>query len=174
MKKFMIVMLIALSLTFLAGCSGDGTADDTKNNDDTGGDPQIESYGFEYEDVDIYVNMDAESLMEKLGEEQSYFEAPSCAFEGIDKIYSYGSFEIHTYPVEDKDYVSAIILIDDSVQTKEGVYIGDPKNKVIETYGEDYNDANGAVAYEKGDGKLQFIFQNDAVAAIEYIATESK
>ena len=42
----------------------------------------------------------------------SYFEAPSCAFDGIDKTYTYAGFELLTYPKDDKDYVSSVVLKD--------------------------------------------------------------
>ncbi|SHF20615.1 hypothetical protein [Alkalibacter saccharofermentans] len=179
MKKILLCfMLIGILVFSFAACSDEAVDENQNGNGQNGGQQdEVEdeaNYEFEHNGALITVNMEASEVLSKLGEERSYFEAPSCAFDGIDKIYSYGSFEVHTYPSGDTDYVSAIILKDDSVVTSEGVYIGDTKDKVLGTYGEDYQNMDGAFVYEQGEGKLQFIFVDDTVAAIEYIATESK
>ena len=179
MKKIVnIVLALACVFTFTAcagNSAGEGGNDSSKNGAVTENNKDEKNYTFKYNDSEIAVNMEADTLLNKLGNEQSYFEAPSCAFEGIDKIYTYGGFELHTYPASDKkDYVSAVIFKDDSVKTEEGIYIGDSKEKVLETYGEDYEDVDGAYVYNKGEGKLQFIFKDDVVASVEYIATVSK
>ena len=91
-------------------------------------------YAFIYNGVVIEMDADAAPIVEQLGEPDAYFEAPSCAFEGIDKIYTYGSFELDTYPTKDKDYVSAIILKDDIITTTEGIGIGESVDKMEEVY----------------------------------------
>ena len=108
--------------------------------------------------------------MEALGEPVSYFEAASCAFEGLDKIYTYNSFEIDTYPSQDRDLVSAVILKDDSIATAEGVCIGDSLEKLQEVYGEATLE-NGMLIYAKDGMKLCFIMQDDSVISIEYRST---
>ena len=97
---------------------------------------EYKGYAFIYQDVVIEMDADAAPIVEKLGEANSYFEAPSCAFEGIDKMYTYGSFELDTYPMENKDYVSAVIFKDDAIATPEGVGVGDTAEKMTEIYGE--------------------------------------
>ena len=54
-----------------------------------------------------------------LGEPMHYFEAPSCAFEGMDKIYSYSGFEFTTYTKDNVDYIASIVFLDDTVTTRE-------------------------------------------------------
>ena len=179
MKKIINIVVVLVCIFTLTACAGntdgEGGNNGSKNGSVAGEDKTEKNYAFKYNDIEISINMEAASLLEKIGNEQSYFEAPSCAFDGIDKIYTYGGFELHTYPASDKkDYVSAVIFKDDSVKTEEGIYIGDSKDKVVETYGEDFQDVDGAYVYNKGEGKLQFIFKNDVVASVEYIATISK
>jgi len=38
--------------------------------------------------------------------------------------------------------------MDDAVKTKEGVRIGDKKDKVLSAYGSDYTEADGQLLYE--------------------------
>ncbi len=137
-------------------------------------------YVFVYHDIVLYdkkiksmlmeMDADAAPVIEQLGEANSYFEAPSCAFEGIDKMYTYGSFELDTYPTEDKDYISAVIFKDDSITTKEGVGIGDAREKMTEAYGEGTEEL-GMTVYRKDDMKLCFILQEDSIVSIEYRST---
>ena len=106
-------------------------------------------------------------VLQALGEPASYFEAASCAFEGLDTIYTYNGFEIDTYPAQDKDLVSAVILKDDSVTTAEGICIGDSLEKLLEAYGEAAQE-NGMLVYTKDGMKLCFILQDDSIISIEY------
>jgi len=121
-------------------------------------------------DVKIAMDEEAQTIVEALGEPKSYFEAASCAFEGLDKIYTYSGFEINTYPLEDKDYISSVILKDDTVTTPEGLAIGDSKEKIEELYGADRTEDNNLIVYEKDDMKLRIILKEEYVAAIEYVS----
>lgn len=125
-------------------------------------------YVFIYHDAVIEINAEAAPILKKLGKSNSYFEAASCAFNGLDKMYTYNSFELDTYPVDDKDYVSMILFKDDSISTAEGVGIGDPAEKVTEIYGGDLIKGNGMSVYEKDGMKLCFIVEEGNVSSIEY------
>lgn len=129
--------------------------------------------GYVFRSGDVVMEMDAEAapVLEKLGEPNSYFEAPSCAFEGVDKMYTYGSFELDTYPTGDKDFISAVIFKDDSITTPEGIGIGDSREKLTEAYGGEGTEELGMTVYRKDDMKLCFIFQDDKIASIEYRST---
>ena len=128
-------------------------------------------YAYTHDGVAIVIDAQADVVIEQLGEALSYFEAPSCAFEGIDKIYTYSSFEVETYPLEGVDYISLVTLKDDSVATTEGVSIGDSVDKVKEVYGADFTEESGMIVYLKDDMKLCFIIQDDEVVSVEYAST---
>lgn len=118
----------------------------------------------------VTVSMDAEAgpLVEQLGEPASYFEAASCAFEGLDKIYTYSGFELNTYPMGEKDYVSTVVIRDDSVTTAEGITIGSSLEEVQQAYPGESTEEEGMLVYEKDGMKLCFIMQNNEVISIEY------
>ncbi len=148
MKKITAIIMTA-SLLLLSGCGSDGNerviegnvqtiesangqSGSSQQTDEaaTGKQEDIQNdtaqvsdstkgYAFIYNGVSVTMDADAAPIIEKLGEPASYFEAASCAFEGLDKMYTYSGFEIDTYPVGDKDYVSSVILKDDSVSTAE-------------------------------------------------------
>ena len=125
-------------------------------------------YVFIYQDVTIEMDADAAPIIEQLGEPDSYFEAPSCAFEGIDKMYTYRSFELDTYPTDDKDYVSSVIFKDDTIVTPEGIGIGDSVASLETAYGTQWNDEDGMMVYEKDGMKLCFIVDEDTVISVEF------
>ena len=129
---------------------------------------KYKGYTFTYKDVIIEMDADAAPIIEKLGKPDSYFEAPSCAFEGIDKMYAYGGLEVDTYPTDDKDYISAVIFKDDTLTTTEGIGIGDSVSSLEEAYGTKWNDEDGMMVYEKDGMKLCFIVEEDAVISVEY------
>lgn len=128
-------------------------------------------YAFIYNGVVIEIDALAEPVLTQLGEANSYFEAPSCAFQGIDKMYTYNSFELDTYPREDSDYVSSVLFKDDSVTTAEGIGIGDSAEKLAEAYGSGAEEENGMVVYRKDGMKLCFIVEDDSITSIEYKTT---
>ncbi len=108
-------------------------------------------------------------VLEDLGKEQSYFEAPSCAFEGLDKTYTYSGFVITTRPDGEEDYVSSIRLTDDSVTTPEGIYVGSSEADVVAAYGEGTRD-EAELRYTRDSTALSFILEGDKVVSIEYLA----
>ena len=147
------------------------TQDGAGTLEDAGTGTEHTGYLFTYKGVAVEVDKDVAPVIEVLGEPVSYFEAASCAFEGLDKIYTYNSFEIDTYPQGNDDYVSMIILKDDSVTTAEGVSIGDSLEKLQQTYGTDSVEENGMLVYEKDGMKLCFILQNEVIVSVEYRST---
>ena len=128
-------------------------------------------FAFSHNGAAIEMDADAAPILEKLGEPVSYFEAESCAFEGLDKTYTYNGFELDTYPNGDKDYVSAVVLKDDSVATAEGICIGDTREKLLQAYPDGGTEECGMIIYEKDGMKFCFIIKGDEVASIEYRST---
>jgi len=116
------------------------------------------------------MNVDVAPIIEALGEPVEYFEAPSCAFQGLDKIYYYNGFELSTYPLEDKDMISTVNFLDDSVTTEQGIYLGASLEEVIAAYGEDYIQELSSYTYNLNDTNLTFIVEADAVISITYFA----
>ena len=159
MKKIFIAMVVVL---LLAGCGGGG------EQAQSGG--QEQGFIFDYNDISIPVNTNVEPILKELGEPLDYFEAESCAFQGLDKTYYFSGFELTTYPNNGKDYVSSIYFQDDSVSTAEGIYIGSPVDDVVEAYGKEYTGGENAYIYTKEDSSLVIIAENDEVISITYQA----
>ncbi len=182
MKKLFLVVVLALVFT---GCgdkntennneatptpvtesqNNQGTAETDTAADKTG---EVKGYVFEYNGVKIAMDMEAAPIIAALGEPASYFEAPSCAFEGLDKNYNYGSFEIDTYEQNGKDYISCVFFRDDLIETPEGVALFETKADMTAAYGEGYKEEYGMLVYEKDGMKLKFILNGEEISSIEY------
>lgn len=197
MKKKNIILALGMILAMMTGCgqsenvisgevnnsanisqkeeSSDKGQNQEQNRESQSGQENeaAENYkGYIFISKDVVIEMDAEAepVIEALGEPLSYFEAASCAFEGLDKIYTYSGFEINTYPGKDKDYISSVIIKDDSVTTVEGVTIGDSKEKMEQAYGTQCTVEENLYIYEKDDMKLRFIVKDGVIEAIEYVS----
>lgn len=128
-----------------------------------------DSFVFSYKGLDIRMNQDMSEVLEVLGEPNSYFEAASCAFEGMDRMYTYSSFEIDSYPDGDTERVSAIYFKDDLVTTAEGISLYMMKDDMEEAYGTDYEVMDSSCIYSRGDSTLTFILNDsDEIISIEY------
>ena len=170
-KKWMVLLLGVMTAAMLAlsACGSNGGGDDGGGVvGDTGA--SAPGYSFNYNGTEISMKSPAAPILDALGEAKNYAEETSCAFEGLDKIYFYGSFYLYTYPQGDEDFVNMVELVDDTVTTEEGVSIGDTKEKVEEVYGADSYNGINAYILKSGETTLTIIMNNDKVSSIQYAA----
>lgn len=177
MKKIIILVLISV---LLVGCgNGDNTSDAPNTPkqivanveahvDDDGG--ELNEFVFETKEVAIAMNAEVAPIVEKLGDSKGYFEAESCAFQGMEKTYTFDGFDLYTYEIDGIDSVASISFLDDNVKTKEGVYLYSSLEEILDAYGDDYEENLGLYTYVLGDSKLNFLIDNNEVVAIDYIA----
>lgn len=147
MKK--ILMLIALMLC-LTAC---GSAEEQTN------------FGFTYQGIAVAIDAEAAPVIEALGDPKSYTEETSCAFDGVEKTYHYGSFYLATYPKGGVDHVARIWFADDSIATQEGICIGSSKAAVEAAYGKVYG--NEYISIRK-ESRLIILLENEMVTSIQY------
>jgi hypothetical protein len=158
MKKILIFALVALmTLSFFCACDGQQTDGEQK-------------YSFFVGETEILPGDEAAGILAVLGEPGAYDESPSCAFEGLDKVYTYSGFEIQTFTEGGKDYVYIISLTNDLVKTPEGISIGASKTEVVAKYGDQYTSVGENMQYEAENCTLQFIFRDGKVSSIKYTA----
>lgn len=186
-KKWCMLMLVAVMTLGVTACGGDSVKEITKDtqtgqeqsaasgeaqNTGTEGGQTLSGYVFETEGVSGTVSLTADQdmaqVLEKLGDPVSYYEAASCAFQGLDKIYTYQHFEINTYPDGDKDLISSIVLKDDLISTPEGLSIGQAKTDMETIYGADYEARGNMCVYTKDGMHLSVLVEGDYVTSIEY------
>jgi hypothetical protein len=176
-KKILIALLLAALMTVIAltaGCGGnDDPGTDTGKTaapaDKTAAPEEKDAYVFKKGDVTIKMNAPAEPIISALGEPDHYYEEASCAFEGMDKTYTYGSIDVTTYTLNGADYIAGVVLWDDSVETPEGLYIGARAEDVARIYGEDAT-GKTSVSLKKGDANLLILLKDGVVTSIQYLA----
>lgn len=169
----LLVMAVAANL-FLVGCGeqqgANGDEGGTVNNNDvqTGETKGEDPYYFESNGVKIYMDGKLSDIEEALGEPKGYFEQPSCAVDGVAKIFTFSGYELETYEIEGVDYVAYVVLMDDTVATPEGVDLSMTKADVLRVYGDEYEESENLMVYKRGSMALRFIFEGDNIISIEY------
>ena len=161
-----ILLALAAALTVsLSGCSGSSTSADASFSDsdlilNIGGDSYTCAVGID-------------TVTGALGEAYEYAEGLSCAYDGLDKTFTYEEATFYTNPMERGDTVSEIYTESADVTTSKGITVGATKDEVLAAYGDSAEDAGNMLIY-RGDGQmgtaegaaLCFEMQGDTVAAI--------
>jgi len=191
-----LVLIAAMILQVLAACAGNGAPSSDALPDANIGDknnlpgegetvilpgeipyadfpsgndkPVTDEYYFIFKNYYILLNEDYEKTSAKIGAANDTFEAPSCAFEGVDKTFYYDDFSIATYPDGNKDFIMSITLTGENVKTPEGAGLGMGFDDMIKIYGEDYGNTFDLYFYDKGDTQLAFLFEDGILADISY------
>lgn len=183
MKKTAAIWLsVMFSIFFFAACAKqeetdsnipDSTRESQETTDSNGSDSiqdtQEEIFTFSVNGISIPMDGESADLVDQLGDYE-YFEAPSCAFQGLDKIYTYHGFTLYTYEADGIDHVLSVVLTDDSLTTPEGIAIGFGVDEVKTAYGDDFTINGSSYVYTKGKTTLSFILEDDRVISIEYTA----
>jgi len=196
MKKLISLLLVLTMVLTLAACGGAEPTEPVKENNPTeapaaeteAAAPETEApaaqteapateapaatgnYTFTYGSTTIAMKQDTAEVLPGLGEAKSYTEEESCAFEGLSKTYYFGSFYLETYPDGDTDRVYCVWLVDDSVTTEEGIYIGASYDDVEAAYGAEYYNGKNAFIIRTAECILTIILENNAVTSIQYTA----
>jgi len=170
MKKLIAILLAACMLLCLAACQPTETENPDSQPHKA---PVQDSYSFTFKGTKIALHAPAEQVIAALGEADEYTEETSCAFDGLDKTYRYGSIYLQTYPLGGKDYIYGWWFVDDLVSNDEDISIGSSMADVDAMYGLDNYNGSNAFQIKKGSGMLTIILENDVVTSIQYtIITE--
>lgn len=177
MMKIKSLIIIIAVVFLLAGCGsnvGDVSPTPTNsqptNNEPLPTEVTKSKYYFEYNGVSIYMNDEAKPILDQLGEPMHFFESPSCAFQGTDRVYTYNGFELYTYTDGDDEteYVFSVAFMNDGVDTREGITLSDKLEKVLSKYGENYTKESEQYTFSDANTNLSFVFENGEVADISY------
>lgn len=191
-QKWMLFLLVlSLASVLLSACGGNAesrnnagqasAAPTVKDEDDAafrtaaadseaGGGPV---YVFTYKDTAIVPGAGMDDVLEAIGMPLNVFEAPSCAFDGVDRIFYYPGFIINTYPKNGRDTILSVSFRDDSVTTYEGIYLGMNVAGVEAAYGAgEWNDMGNLLSYDSGGVRLAFIFESGTIIDITYYVIE--
>ena len=163
MKKLILFLLCAAMLLSFAACSD---AEET----------EALFAPILIENTTVPIDGEAAAILASLGNAKSYDESPSCAFEGMDKIYVYNGFRIQTYTLSGKDYIRSIELLDDTYATPEGIMIGASLEAVIAAYGTPAKQTETGLQYVQNEPgiTLQFLIRDGKVTNVQYFKNVSE
>ncbi len=119
----------------------------------------------------IVVGEEAAPVLEKLGAEDSVFEAPSCAFTGVSYYYTYGGVQVITYPDEHDQSLNRLYevdLIDDTAATNEGIEVGDSYDDLIAKYGKPDQETPAYASYQTEGKAVRFFLDGENIKQIVY------
>jgi len=124
---------------------------------------------FKIGDTVVDLNEDINNIIAGAGEPIGILELPSCAFDGMDRVFRFPGTDLYTYPVGDNDFVYNIAFFDDTVRTAEGgIRLGASLQSVLDAYGDDYSFDSGMYTFTRGKTTLEFLTNNDIVIGIAY------
>lgn len=165
-KKITAVLVAAMCAILLCACgSGNNNSENKKDNNDN---TVASKYYLTFNKVDIRVGEKLDPIIEKLGKDYTYFEADSCAFQGKDKVYTYGNVVISNYQIDDVDYVGSIELKDDMISTNEGISIGSTHDEVIKAYGDAEEETDSLMVYKSENCTIRLVMKDGKVSYITY------
>ena len=157
--KDIIGLIVAIIILF-GGCSAENM--EAQNT--------MEEYVFSYQETQIAMHAEATPILEILGEPISCTEQTSCAFDGMDKTYYYGSFYISTYPDGDSDRIYSVWFSDDTVATEEDIRIGDTIAEVERIYALKADLDSREIVLQGNSSRLRILLKDQIVTSIIYEA----
>ena len=183
MKRVIAVLLSVMLLCALTACGEPAqpattteavvdttaqVADDTTAAAETTAAVQdaVEGFSFTFEGVELIPGQSFDTSA--LPTPQSVYQVPSCAIEGTDNVYNYGTIEVTAFNDGTGEVIYSVYIVDANTPTDEGLYIGDTVDHVIAAYGEDCVRENGQITYQKGDTLLILIMDGDYVLSIDF------
>ena len=190
MKRMIAVLLSLLMLFALTACGepadktetptgtvADNTtaAEDTTTAEDTtaaaedttaGADEQEPGFVFTFEGVELTPGQAFDAAA--LPEANSVYQVPSCAIEGTDNVYNYGTIEVTAFDDGNGEVIYSVYIMDANTPTNEGLYIGDTLDHIVAAYGEDYTREGNQITYQKGDTLLIIILGGEYVQSIDF------
>ncbi len=119
----------------------------------------------------IVVGEEAAPVLEALGEAESVFEAPSCAFTGVSYYYTYGGVQVVTYPDEHDQSLNRLYevdLVDDTAATNEGIKVGDTYDDLLAKYGTPDQETPAYAMYQTEGKAVRFFLEGENIKQIVY------
>lgn len=90
-------------------------------------------------DGQVYkLNENAAPMLAAMGDDYEFSQDVSCVFDGYDKVHTYDSIEITTYPDGENDIIDQFVLFDAKYETMRGIKVGATKAEIEAAYGDGY------------------------------------
>jgi len=106
---------------------------------------------------DLYLTIDGtkyvcdgyiDDVISAFGEDYEYSEGMSCAYDGMDKVFTYPELDVYTRPDGDRDIVTEFCAYGTDVTSSKGIAVGSNGDAVREAYGEPTSATSRLLRYE--------------------------
>ncbi len=171
-KKSLLLLTVAVMAFALTACGGKEEATTASGADSTtqaSSDVAADGFVFDTKGTSIAMNVPAADIISALGTPQDKYEAESCAFQGMDRTYTYAGFTLDTYENNGVETTLYVTFKDDTVSTKEGLSIGESVDKAKELYGSG-TENDTSIVFTKGGSTLTVFFADGVITEIQYAA----
>jgi len=151
--------------------SGDNAeTPDTSGDTDVVDEPEAPAaFFFKIGEAVVELNENITYVIADAGQPIGELELPSCAFDGMDRVFRYPGADLYTYPVGNDDFVYNIAFFDDTVRTAEGgLRLGSNLQAVLDAYGDDFSYDSGMYTFTRGLTVLEFLVADETVIGITY------
>lgn len=161
MKTYQRILSVILAVLMLCVMTACGTEPEEPQETQ-----RVPEWSLNVNGNELYVGMD---MPKDLGEPTAYFEAASCAIQGLDKDYTYGSILVKTEDDGKTERIVGLTILDDGAATNMGATIGDSRDKVVGVHGTPSSESETALIYHAGDGVVaKFLLRDGVVTSIAY------
>lgn len=162
-----LLCLIGIAAVLLSACKG--TMEEKKKDAEKIKTEQPGIYYYETSDEKkIYILQSVTEAVEALGQDYEYFEAPSCASDGLDMFYYYQNITLMANELDGEKVITDIYFKNDTVSTPEGIRINSEYADVVNQYGSDYVLNGTALEYTDQNTVLIVDIKDGKVASVEY------
>lgn len=110
----------------------------------------------------VCLNDDISALA--LGEATDYYEAPSCNYDGLDKVFTYNEVSVYTYPKDGKDLVNEVEVNAAGILYENSLGIGSAEADVKALLGEPSAIEGDTYRYAFDNSYLYFYFEDNSVS----------
>lgn len=157
--KVLFALLAMLMMVSMAACGSEEPGESLETQ-------RVPEWSMNVNGKELYVGMD---MPKDLGEPNNYFESASCAIQGLDKDYTYGSILVKTEDDGKTERIVGLTILDDGAATNMGVTIGDSRDKVIDAHSTPKSETETAIIYAAGEGVIaKFLLREGVVTSITY------
>ena len=126
--------------------------------------PEAGTLGVTLKHANILLNTAMSEASKILGSTTDYSEAPSCNYDGLDKVFTYDKVNIYTYPHPSGDIINEIEINDEAIMTDKGIApIGKTIDEVKAVYGEPTEVEGVTYKYTDGNCYTYFYAENGVV-----------
>ena len=115
----------------------------------------------------IALDAPAAPVLEALGAPFGYGEQRGTSRKGVEKTYRFTGMDVRTYQGKDGERILNLLITDDSLETPQGISVGDTAAQVRACFGQDAIQGNRCTIQTASE-KMVLLLENNLVASIQY------